>query len=569
MNSSTVRTLIFALAGAALVWFFFLKKEPHRPTSFNQQVEAPPGDTGRQTERVLTLRSPSGASDARLVLQVTTRSGAVRGARLTGAQYTYADPQTDGRTGRPDPDRRINLVSTWREEVLPLRMDLDLRRDGARVTPAYMDFDVRAADDQHAELTWSGNEVSVVRTYRVVRPFTVEVDTLVTNRGTPGTVEFHLPLYHWITRAEESGKFFQHPWQASEGLCHAGEKLQRESRDDLLKRSATSTLPGAASFVALNNLYFATAVVPQGNSETRCRLWAEDRAATAGGEAIGSVYAASLGWDRTRIDANEAVHYTATAYFGPKDTASLRQATRDGRLEETVNLGFFALIARQLMRYLRFLYSVVHNWGVAILVLTVTIRIALLPLLARSMKSMVAMQMLKPELEEINTRLKDNPEAKTLATMELYRKHGVNPLSGCLPQIAQLPIWWALYTTLQTSVELFHAPFFGWLRDLSAPDPYYVLPLILGAVMFFQQKIMPPQGMDPTQAKMMTYFFPVFMTGISLFLPAGLALYMLVNSFLGIAQQWWTKNQMDKMKNGNTGGPGSGIVVRAAGGTSV
>ncbi len=568
MNSSTLRTLVFAIAGAALVYFFFLKPKPGRPPSFNQQVEAPPPETGRRPEQTFTLSTPSGPSDARLVLEVTSRSGAVRGARLAGAQYSYAEPQRDERTGRPDPDRRINLVSTWREELLPLRLDLNLRRGDARATPAFVDFEGRSVNDHTVELSWSGDDVEVVRTYRAVRPFTVDVETRVTNRGAAGTVEYRMPLYHWVTRADESGKFFQRPWQAAEGLCRVGDKLERESRDDLEKRSASNALAGAAGFVALNNLYFATAVVPRGNTEARCRMWAEDRAATTGGEAVGSIYAGSLGWERAPIGPGESVSFMATAYFGPKDTASLRQATSDGRLEETVNLGFFALIARQLMRYLRFLYSIVHNWGVAIIVLTLTVRLALLPLLTRSMKSMVAMQKLKPELDEINERLKDNPEAKTLATMELYKKHGVNPVSGCLPQLAQLPIWWALYTTLQTSVELFHAPFAGWLRDLSAPDPYYVLPLILGGVMFLQQKLMPPQGMDPAQAKMMTYFFPIFLTGISLFLPAGLALYMLVNSCLGIAQQWWTKKQMDQMKSGGDDG-GSGIVVRAAGGTSV
>jgi YidC/Oxa1 family membrane protein insertase len=197
------------------------------------------------------------------------------------------------------------------------------------------------------------------------------------------------------------------------------------------------------------------------------------------------------------------------------------------------------------------------------MLLTLCIRVALLPLLAKSMKSMAMMAKLKPELDEINKRLADNQEAKTLATMELYRKHGVNPLSGCFPQLAQLPIWWALYTTLQTSVELFHAPFVLWWHDLSAPDPYYVLPLVLGAIMFLQQKLMPPQGMDPVQAKMMTYFFPIFLTGISLFLPSGLALYMLVNSCLGVLQQWYTKKQTDQYKSGTGTGGGSAIQVKA------
>jgi YidC/Oxa1 family membrane protein insertase len=178
------------------------------------------------------------------------------------------------------------------------------------------------------------------------------------------------------------------------------------------------------------------------------------------------------------------------------------------------------------------------------------------------MKSMVGMQILKPELDEINKKFESNPEAKMMATMELYRRHGVSPWTGCLPQFAQLPIWWALYATLQTSVELFHAPFFGWMRDLSAPDPFYVLPLLLGGFMILQSRLFPPQGMDPVQAKMMTWFLPVFLTVISLFLPAGLALYMLVNSVLGIAQQAYTKRLMDRAKA--AGGSSGDIQIRPA-----
>ena len=245
-------------------------------------------------------------------------------------------------------------------------------------------------------------------------------------------------------------------------------------------------------------------------------------------------------------------------------------ARTDPSLVDTINLRFFFWRfdlfnygVRQMVRFMRFLHGATGNWGIAIVLLTVCIRILLLPLLMRSMKSMVMMSKLKPELDEINKKFGDNTEARGLAMMELYRKHGMSPfsqVSGCLPLVAQLPIWAALYSSLQTSVELFHTPFMLWYHDLSAPDPYFVLPLILGAMMFVQQKIMPPQGMDPMQTKMLVYFMPGFMTLVSLLLPSGLALYMLVNTMLGIGQQWYTKRHMDKSK-GDTGGP-SGIVVK-------
>src|SRR5262249_30669666 len=136
----------------------------------------------------------------------------------------------------------------------------------------------------------------------------------------------------------------------------------------------------------------------------------------------------------------------------------------------------------------------------------------------------------------LNAQFADDPQAKQMATMELWRKHGVNPLGGCLPQLVQMPIWFAMYTTLQTAVEMYHTRFL-WFTDLSAPDKIFVLPLVLGGFMIVQQKIVPQQGMDPVQQKMMMYMLPIVFTVMMLFLPAALGVYMLTNSALGIVQQ--------------------------------
>lgn len=563
----SLRTFAFLLLGGLAIWWF-TSHNSHRPTPSLRNVPAAPGEATRPTEQTFHVRSPLNAARAGFDAEITTRSAGLRGLRLNGPQFVMPEAPPSAGAVRRDADRRMNLASTTNEDLLSLRTDVRVRRGSDSVVPAYQDYEGRQVNDHEVELTWRGNDVEVVRTFRSERPFTMEVETRVTNRGPDVTVEARVPVYQWVLRSDEEGKFFQRPWQVAEGMCHAGTKLEREGRDDLLKRRPEDALPGAATFAAIGNTYFAMAVVPRGNEEARCRMFAEDRIVSAGQDPIGSVFGASLGWSQATLRTGETQRYAATVYMGPKEPRALGAVTADERLKETVNLGFFSFIARQLMRFLTFLHGVVGNWGAAIILLTLCIRVALLPLLAKSMKSMAMMAKLKPELDDINKRLADNQEAKTLATMELYRKHGVNPLSGCLPQLAQLPIWWALYTTLQTSVELFHAPFALWLRDLSAPDPYFVLPLILGAIMFLQQKLMPPQGMDPVQAKMMTYFFPVFLTGISLFLPAGLALYMLVNSCLGILQQWYTKQQMDQYKTGTGTGGGDAIQVKSLTGAS-
>jgi YidC/Oxa1 family membrane protein insertase len=190
-------------------------------------------------------------------------------------------------------------------------------------------------------------------------------------------------------------------------------------------------------------------------------------------------------------------------------------------------------------------HGVVPNWGVAIIVLTLTARVLLFPLSWPSIRNMVRMRELKPEMDALNDKFKDDPQAKGLAQMELWRKHNVNPLKGCLPQLASMPVWLALYTTLQTAVELYNIPFL-WFPDLSDSDPYFILPLVIGGTYFLQQKLMPMQGGDPAQQKMMLYFMPAMFTVFMLFLPAGLGVYMFTNSVLAIVQQTVVERQVKK-----------------------
>jgi YidC/Oxa1 family membrane protein insertase len=180
-------------------------------------------------------------------------------------------------------------------------------------------------------------------------------------------------------------------------------------------------------------------------------------------------------------------------------------------------------------------HGLIPNWGVAIIILTLTARVLLFPLMWPGIKNMIRMRELKPEMDALNEKYKDDPRAKGLAQMELYRKHNVNLFMGCLPTLATMPVWFALYTTLQTAVELFNIPFL-WFPDLSQPDPYFILPFVIGATFLLQQKMMPAQG-DPMQQKMMMYFMPGMFTVFMLFLPSGLGVYMFTNSVLGILQQ--------------------------------
>jgi YidC/Oxa1 family membrane protein insertase len=163
-------------------------------------------------------------------------------------------------------------------------------------------------------------------------------------------------------------------------------------------------------------------------------------------------------------------------------------------------------------------------------------RIVLFPLSWKQIQTTIAMRRIKPEIDALNTRFPDDAQARQMAMMELYRKHGVNPLGGCLPQLVQLPIWWAMWATLQTAVEMYHERFL-WMKDLSSNDTFYILPIVYGVFIVLQQRMVPQQGMDPMQQKMMTYMMPGVFTVMVLFLPAALGIYMLTSSALGIAQQ--------------------------------
>jgi YidC/Oxa1 family membrane protein insertase len=265
------------------------------------------------------------------------------------------------------------------------------------------------------------------------------------------------------------------------------------------------------------------------------------------------MYRARLAYAPVELEPAASANYRVLSYVGPKERDVLA-AAGGGRhnLDEIIDLGFFSIIAKILVAFLLKVYSVIPNWGIAIVLLTITARLLLFPLSVPSIRNMMRMRELKPELDALTEKYKDDAQAKGLAQMELWRKHKVNPFKGCLPQLASMPVWFALYTTLQTAVELYNIPFL-WFPDLSEPDPFFVLPLVIGATYFVQQRMMPPQG-DPMQQKMMMYVMPGMFTVFMLFLPAGLGVYMFTNSVLGILQQQAVEWHARRTSSGGGGG---------------
>jgi len=226
---------------------------------------------------------------------------------------------------------------------------------------------------------------------------------------------------------------------------------------------------------------------------------------------------------------------TYRLFVGPKDIDILK--AQGDSLEQSLDLGWFTVIAKPLLYTLKFFHRYVGNYGIAIIIITIILKALFFPLTHKSYKSMKGMQKIQPEMAKLREKYKNDRDAMNKAVMELYRDHKVNPLGGCLPMVVQIPVFFALYKALMFSIELRHAPFYFWITDLADKDPYYVTPVIMGITMFVQQKMTPSQ-MDPVQQKMMLAL-PVVFTFMFLSFPSGLVLYWLVNNVLTIGQQMY------------------------------
>ncbi|MCE3222252.1 MAG: oxaA [Nitrospira sp.] len=237
-------------------------------------------------------------------------------------------------------------------------------------------------------------------------------------------------------------------------------------------------------------------------------------------------------------------------YAGPKEYDTLKLLNVG--LEDTIDFGWFVFgswglvkaVAKPIFYVLRFLYEFTHNYGITIILLTLSIKLMFVPLQYKSYKSMKQMQVIQPKVLALQTKFKDDRERLNKELIKLYKDHKVNPVGGCLPMVLQMPVFVALFNILYMTIDLRQAPFMLWITDLSVQDPYYVLPIVMGATMVIQQKIT-PTTMDPTQAKIML-FLPVFMTFLFVNFPAGLVLYWLTNNVLTITQQVVTERLFAK-----------------------
>ena len=404
------------------------------------------------------------------------------------------------------------------------------------------------------------------------RPFELDVASTIENVAeVPKKHTFQIGTYAYRKNVEVKGSLGRVSPFLTELMCVNSDALERKGKDDF--KNGPFTQPDTDRFAAVTNYYFGQALIPAEGDKPQCWTLAEQW--YAAGQApdddeAAAIYHAKLTYPEKQLAPHEVATYRQTAFFGPKERNVLA-AVGGGRakLGDLINLGFFSPVAKFLVAFMVFLHDhATHNWGLAIILMTLCLRIALFPLSLKQIRTTIGMRKLKPELDELTKKFTGDAQAKNLATMELYRKRGVNPLGGCLPQLVQMPVWWAMYTTLQTAVEMYHRPFL-WFKDLSVADPYYILPIVLGGLGFVQARIMPQQpGQDPQQQKMMMYLMPAIFTAMMLFLPAALGVYMMTNSALGILQQVLVEQYAKRAippsgPSGPSGtGGGGGIVVK-------
>ncbi|CAM4440214.1 MAG: Membrane protein insertase YidC [Legionellaceae bacterium] len=242
------------------------------------------------------------------------------------------------------------------------------------------------------------------------------------------------------------------------------------------------------------------------------------------------------------VEPSKTKQIKTTFYAGPAIADSLKNLAPG--LDLTVDYGILWPIGIVIFWFMKNIHNLFGNWGVSIILVTLLIKLAFYKLSAASYKSMASMRKLQPKLAALKERYGEDRQKLSQATMELYRKEKVNPLGGCLPVLIQIPVFIALYWVLIESVQLRQAPFMLWINDLSAPDPFYVLPIIMGITIFLQQK-MNPTPMDPIQAKVMMVL-PIFFTVLFLNFPSGLVLYWVVNNVLSIIQQWYITHSLEK-----------------------
>ena len=314
----------------------------------------------------------------------------------------------------------------------------------------------------------------------------------------------------------------------------ATEKFRKVTFEDIEKAKNPAPVRTSDGWIAMVQHYFVTAFLPtsKGSHELFTRKIDNNL------YAVGSIM--SMG----SIAPGASASISGKMFAGPQESVALEQFATDFDLVK--DYGWLTIIAKPIFWLMEQIQKILGNWGWTIIVLTILIKLAFFPLSAASYRSMAKMKLVTPKMTAIRERHKNDPQKMNAAMMELYKTEKINPLGGCLPVVVQIPVFIALYWVLLASVEMRHAPWLGWIQDLAAPDPWYILPVVMAVSMFVQTKLNPTPP-DPIQAKVMM-IMPIAFSVMFFFFPAGLVLYWVVNNLLSIGQQWVITRQSEQGK---------------------
>ncbi|MBW2452064.1 MAG: membrane protein insertase YidC [Deltaproteobacteria bacterium] len=538
MNANENKNLIVALLLMLAVWFGFSLLFPPEPQPDKTAANAPqqqetlqpqepvaptrlseaslPAESSELSESVSVIERP-----ARDIVVETDFYRAVftsSGARLTSFELkkyrTTSDPASPPvQMFEAGPLQYATLRTTGTES-------LQLPANTVYSTTAPERMDLSGDDNQTLSFqTVTPSGLTVIKSF-VLQGDSYTIDCQIELQNTSqtqlrGTLDFAL-----VQRWDDSMKTDMYSFAGPSSLVDG--KIDEVDADDLVE---TPVIYGQnAQWTSFQTKYFLSVAVPDTTYTERVRI-------TKNQDAIENIIETPY----LAFQAGEVKRLNYFLFIGPKEMDLLKEAGH--QLERTIHFGFFDLLAKPLFYFLTFFYGYLKNYGLAIILLTIIIKLLFWPLTHKSYASMKAMQKLQPEMTKLRERFKNDKERLNKELMELYKTHRVNPLGGCLPMLVQIPVFFALYKVLLDSIALRHAPFAFWITDLSAKDPFYITPVLMGASMFVQQK-MTPTTADPTQAKIFM-MMPIIFTFLFLNFPSGLVIYWLVNNLLTILQQYF------------------------------
>jgi len=452
-------------------------------------------------------------------IDISLEGGALQGATLLN--YPVAKDR---------PDDLVRLLSADLNQLGLVQTGLRSAGEGPepnhRATYASVSSNYELGSDEElvVPLTWdNGGGVTVEKNLHFARgSYAVSIAQMVTNNSAE---PWRGAEYAQLRRRsfEQKRSMFDVDSYSTDGLIiYDGDKSEKLTHEDLLDDGPYAIASEQGWFGSIQH-HFVNAVVPEPGTSQRYSISVRDNVAT--GSSIGPTVTVAPGESETFI---------TTVFVGPKLQDQLEDI--DPSLKLTVDYGWLTILSQPLFWLLSKAHGIVGNWGVAIIAVTLLIKLLFYKLTESSGRSMAKMRNLQPRLKALQERYKDDRQQLSQSMMDLYKREKVNPAAGCLPILIQMPFFLAFYWVLLESVEMRQAPFMLWITDLSSRDPFFILPLIMGAAMFFQQKLNPQVG-DPVQVKVMQVM-PIIFTAFFAFFPSGLVLYWVTNTVLSIAQQW-------------------------------